>query len=150
TRAIAVEVGNRDALLLQVEPCRRGGFDCTRRRDVIRGYRIAEDRKRSGSFNASRGDRRRAELLEVRRLLNVGRFSVPVVDQPNGRWNLVPQGIPLDETAVELSICLSIESLLHQLADFRLSRPDVSQVHRSSVATCAQRLLRKIDVDAAG
>jgi hypothetical protein len=51
SRAVAVEVLDIDALLLQVQTSRRRRLDRARRTDVVRRHRVAEDRERPRAFH---------------------------------------------------------------------------------------------------
>src|SRR5262245_12607354 len=80
TRTVAVEVGHIDALPDQVIPRRRSRFDRPCGADVIGGHRIAEYAERARADDVRNDARLHAEILEERRLLNVGGTLIPFVN----------------------------------------------------------------------
>ena len=79
-RAVAVEVGDGHAVLLQVLAGGRRRLDRAGGRDVVGGDRVAEDAERARAARCRRAVRRaHAEVVEERRLRDVGRRR-PVVD----------------------------------------------------------------------
>src|SRR6185295_6543502 len=78
-RAVAVEVGDRDVVLLQVDARGRGRLDRAGRRDVVGGDGVAEHAQDLRAAYVARALRLHAEIAEERWLGDVGRGR-PAVD----------------------------------------------------------------------
>ena len=104
-RAVGVEVGLGDAVLLQPDAGRRRLLDRAGGRDVVGGDRVAEQRHRARALDR-RGRRRRLHLeaLEERRLGDVGRRR-PVVDLAGDAADLLPQRPGLARDLVVVAPC---------------------------------------------
>ena len=77
-RAVLVEVGDRDLVLLQVFAGRRGRPDVAGRRDVVGGDRVAEEAEDARVHDVRDGLRLLGHALEIGRVLHIGRADVPV------------------------------------------------------------------------
>ena len=76
-RAVGVEILDCDAVLLQIQSGGRSRLDRARRADVVGRHRVAEDGERARALDVAEAARLHAEVVEVRRLLNVGRIACP-------------------------------------------------------------------------
>src|SRR5436190_2247424 len=92
-RAVAVEVFDRHAALDQVLAGRRRRLDRAGGADVIGRHRVAEDRQRTRVVKVGRAAGIHREVLKERRLLDVGRARVPLIEQSRRHRDLVPQRI---------------------------------------------------------
>ena len=147
TRAVAVEVFRFHAMLDQISPGWRIFFDRTGGTDVICRHRIAEDRQRTCAANVAN---LRAIAFEERRLLNVCRIRIPFVQQPRRRGNLIPEWILIRKIRVKPPISGGIDRALHHVANLFHRRPDFTKVNMLTILAAADRLLRHVDVHAAG
>src|SRR4029077_4184745 len=80
-RTVAVEVGLADAVPDQIFAGRGSVFDRTGRADVVGRHRVAEDPQPASAKDVSDRPQPHAEVVEERRLRDVGRFG-PVVNLP--------------------------------------------------------------------
>ena len=145
-RAVAVEVLDLDAVLLQIPPRRRRRLDRPRGTDVVRRHGVPEDRQRSRAVDVLRRPRLRGELREERRLLDVRRLSIPLVQQSRRRRDVVPQRILVREVRVHPSKVVRLQRIGEHVPHFLERRPDVAEVD-VALAAAADRLLGHVDVD---
>ena len=144
--AEAVEVGLRDVVFEQEAACRAGFLDRTSWADVIGGDAVAEDAERTCAFDLGDITGGHAEVSEERRMLDVGRFTVPLEDFANAAFDLVPLRILRCEVGVELAEDIGAESGLHGIAHFFERGPDVLQI---DTAAGDEFVLAQINIDSA-
>jgi hypothetical protein len=83
-RAVAVEVGRLDAVLGKIFSGRAVGLDGAGGRDVVGGDRVAQHGQHARAENVLTGAGVFGHAVEVRRLADVGRVRLPLVDVAGG------------------------------------------------------------------
>jgi hypothetical protein len=118
--------------------------------EVVGRHRVAEDAERARALDLRDRAGRHREAREERRLLDVGRLRLELVNVARGRRDFVPLRILRREVGVELAENLRLQRRLQLVAHFAQRRPDVLQKNVLAVLVVAERIFREIDVDAAG
>ena len=141
-RAVGVEVEDVDAVLDQVASRRALHLDRARRRDVVGGDAVAQDRQGAGPADLRDRLGLGRHPDEVRGVLDVGRGVVPLVEVALRHRQRVPVLVALEDLAVLLVEHLGADRLQDRVLDLALGRPDVLEVDRLAARVVAQRLVR--------
>ncbi len=148
-RAVRVELGGLHPLRHEI-PARRAVLgDRARRRDVVRGDRIAQPGEKPRAVDVRQGEGRGRHPIEERRALDVGGVVLPCVGRSRGDLHRAPVAVSLEHRAVLPREHLLVHGRPHRLGDLGGRGPDLLQVHRRAAGVRAQRLRVKIDVHAA-
>src|SRR5438552_7735768 len=125
--AVAVEISRLNPARHQIFPGWRSFFDCSRRRNVVGRYRVAENPKRAGAADLLDMPGLHGEILEKWRLVDVIAFFIPLINVARARWNFVPLRILTGKIAIELTESFRGERGLHDVPDFAESRPEIAK-----------------------
>ena len=112
--------------------------------------RVAEDAHGASALDVGDRSSGHAEVLEERRLLDVGALGVPIVDLAEAGWHFVPLWILVCEAGVEFLENLGLEGGLHFVADFLEAWPDVFQENINAGAVFGDWFGGEVDIHAAG
>ena len=148
--AEGIEVLGFDALFDQVAAggaARRNGAG---RRDVVRGYGIAEHRQHARAGDAGYRRHRGRQVGEEGRLLHVGRGSVPGVQFPFRHGEPGPGVAALKDGVVSGLEQFRAQRLLHGGADFGLRGPHVAEINGVAEGVVAERLGLRLEIHRAG
>ena len=111
---------------------------------------VAEDAQRACSGDRGDGAGLHAEVLEERRLLDVGALGVPLVDGSGGGADLVPLGVLAGKVAIESGEHLGGEGAAKGVSDLGEAGPDILEEDFLAILALADGLLGEVDVDASG
>ena len=138
--AVGVEVARLHAVLDQPAPGRAVGVDRPGGGDVVGGDAVAQHGQHPGALDV--GDRLglHREVLEERRLTDVGRRSVPLVAAAGGRRQVAPPLLPVEHPTVGGPEHLRLQRRLHDLGDLGRRRPHVAEEDGRAVGADAERL----------
>ena len=79
-RSVAVEIDEIDAVLDEILSGGRRLLDAARRGDMVGGHAVAKNAERARALDFGDVTGLEAEVLEERRLLDVGAFFVPLIN----------------------------------------------------------------------
>ena len=144
--AVAVEVGDRDAVFLKVGSGGGVRLDRSSRADVVRRGRVTDRDQTTCAFD--RGNRRRFvwHVDEEGRLLHVGAGLVPFVDVAHAAGNRLPLGRTIGGLRVLLDELIRAHRIRDGRRDLFLARPDITQHDVVAVRVLSQRLGGEVDV----
>ncbi len=148
-RAVRVEVLRLHALLDQPAARRAGCRNGARRRDVVRGDRVAQLREKTRAPDRLNAGRLERHSVKVRRVLHVGGLGAPAVRVAGGHLQRAPLLVALEDVRVLRAEHLRLHAGEDLVLHFLLRRPDVAKEHRAVVAD-AQRLVLQVNVHATG
>src|SRR5699024_2572702 len=128
-RAVGVEVGRLNALVLQVAAGRGVRLDRAGRGDVVGRDRIAQlgQHARAGDVADRLGFH--AHAFEEGRVAHVGRVFIPLEHLAGGRVHAVPQLVALEHALVILREHLGGDVFADEVLDLVGVGPDVLQIH---------------------
>ena len=149
TGTVGVEVRRNDAAFLQVLRRRGVQRDAARRRDVVGGDEVAQERQRTRVLDGLGRRRLRAHAIEVRRTAHVRGGLVPRERVGRLAAKLLPGGVAVVQAARTLLEQLLRGETLQQVGDFGVGWPDVGQLHRRAVGALAQHGVGQIHVHGA-
>ena len=149
-RAVLVEVGDRDLVLLQVLAGRRGGPDGAGGRDVVGGDRIEEQAEDAGVDDVGHRLRLLGHALEIGRVLHVGRADVPLEGEAARDLDRPPVLVAREDVGVAGREQLARHRAVDEVRDLRRGRPDVLEEDRLAVRAGAERLAGEVDGHRAG
>ena len=117
---------------------------------MIGGDRVAQHRQHARAENV--GDRRGRlrHAVEVRRLADVGRVGLPLVNVAGGKAQALPVRVALAHGRVLLAEALAAEALLDGRGNFLLRGPDVLEIDGLAGFVLAQRIGVEVVADPAG
>jgi len=148
-RAVGVELAHRDLPLGEIFAGRRVGFERSGGRDVIGRHHIAQKRQNPRALDIGDGARLGGHVLEIGRVLDIGRFRRPVIGFALGGLHRLPFLVALEHVGIFRLERLAGHRALHQFGDFRLGRPDVLEVDVVAVLVLAQRVSGNVHVHVA-
>ena len=119
-------------------------------RDVIGGDAIAQHGQHARIANVGKLGRSFRHLVEKWRALDVSGFGVPGVQVAFRHVQPTPALVALEDFAVLLAVHLRGDGFAHRLFHFLRRRPNIAQVDRLAVAIVAERIVRHIEIHAAG
>ena len=149
TGTVGVEVRRNDAAFLQVLRRRGVQRDAARRRDVVGGDEVAQERQRTRVLDGLGRRRLRAHAVEVRRAAHVRGGFVPRERVGRLAAKLLPGGVAVVQAARPLLEQLLRGETLQQVGDLGVGRPDVGQLHRRAIGALAQHGVGQIHVHGA-
>ena len=134
----------------QVFSRRRIRRNRARRRNMIGGHAVAQNRQRPQAFQIAQRRGLQRHALKIRRVLDVGGFVVPRVKIAFRNRQRAPVLIAGKNVRVLIVKHVARNRLAHGLFHFLRRRPNVAQVHRLSRLVVAQRLVHDIEIHAPG
>ena len=149
-RTVAVEVRRLDAMIGEVFSGRAVGLDGTGGRNMIGGYRVAQHRKHPRAVNIRNRRGSLPHAVEVRRLADVGRIRLPLVDVTGWELESLPTGVAWLTVAYSLRKPSRSTALFDGLGNFLLRGPDVPEIYGLAGPVPAERIGFEVVADAAG
>ncbi len=143
-RAVAVELAAADLVLEQVPSRRAVGLDRARRRNVVGGDRIAEDRQRPRPIDVGQRLGRHRHSGEIGRVLDVGRSGRPAVGLAALDLDRPPALVAAIDVGIAAAEHCGMDVRVDQHADLLVGRPDVPEEHRLAVRRGADRLIHHV------
>ena len=143
-RGVGIEVLFRQAHLREVLAGRAVEQDRVRRREMIGGDVVAEDRQRAQAGERARLGQR---ALPIRRAADVGAHRAPVVQRLH---RLAVLDHHAEHRLVHLAVLLRLHRRFHDGIDLRVRRPQILQQDRRAVGAMAQRVLLDVEAHGAG
>ena len=149
--AEGVEADRGDPLALQVAAGGLVARNRTRRRDVVGGDRVAEERQDAGAAHVLKRGRLAAHALEEGGIANVGGVRIPVVETSLfGQRQGFPVFVAVEDVGIALAVHRRLERRGDRVPDLFRRGPEVGEEDRPAVGALAQRLVVEVDVDASG
>ncbi len=149
-RAVLVEILRTHLVVAQVFAGRACFLNRSRRRDVVGGDRVEEQPEHAGVDDVLDRPLALVHVLEVRRVLHVGRAVVPLIGHSALDRDLAPVGVALEHVGVFLGEDLLGDVLGDELADLLVRGPDVLEVDLLALLIDAERILGQVDIHRAG
>ena len=137
-----------DAVLDEPPPGRAVGADRARRRDVVGGDAVAEEREHTRAFDvAAARAALRSDAFEERRAADVRRVGIPRVAVAGRRVERAPALVAVEDRGVVAAEHLGVE---HRRRRPRATSSSPGQMSRrytgAPVSSCAERLVDEVDV----
>ena len=148
-RTVGVEVPRLHALLAQVAPGRAVGLDVAGWRDMVGGHRVAQQGQDACALYVADFRRRAADVVEERRVLDVGGGVLPGIGGGLGHCDGLPLCIAGEHFGILLVEHAGVD-IGDRLGDLLLAGPDIAQVHGLAVLAGAQGVLGQVHAHAAG
>ena len=139
-RTVAVEVRRLHSMLSKILPRRPIGLDVARRRNVVRRHRVAQDCQHPRAHNVLHRRRRLGNAVKIRRLANVGRIRLPLVNVACRELQPLPVRVAIGNGRVLLAEAFARQPLLDRRGHLSLRRPNVLEEHRLPSLVRAQRI----------
>ena len=133
---------------MQILAGRGVGGDIACGGDVVGRDRVAEQTQDAGRLDIADAGNIEIQRLEVRRVMDVGRFLIPFIDLAAGYLDIFPLLRSFEHAGIAIFEHANIQACSDSLADLLLCWPDIPQIDRTAVAF-AERLLVEIDIDSA-
>ena len=138
-RAIAVEIGFRDLMLLQIGARRAVRLDAAGRADVVGGDRIAQHRQRLGLDDVGDGRGRHLHPVEIGRVGDIGGAGAPLERLRTLNLDRAPFIVAGVDVAITCPEHLVVDVRVHQVAHLVVGRPYIFQEHVLPVRSLAKR-----------
>src|SRR6202035_1498105 len=143
-RAVGVEVGGLDAMLLQIFSGGTVLLDRSGGRNVVGSDAVSQYRQYAGRVNVLDGRGLELHVVEVRSAANVGGIFFPGVGLAFGNGEPAPALVTLKYFGVAFGKHFRSDRPPHRFLDFTLRGPEVGEVNRIAVSTFADSVFAKV------
>ncbi|MNJ47101.1 hypothetical protein D3C77_422480 [compost metagenome] len=116
---------------------------------MVGGHRVAEQGQYPGAVNVLDVRQGAGDVIEERRVLDVGGVVLPHIGRRLGHFDGLPLGVAGEDFGVLLVEHRGVDAG-DRRGDFLLARPDIAQVHGLPMGVGAQRLGGQVQAHAAG
>ena len=148
--AVGVELPRLDPVLDEVLPGRRVPLDRARRRDVVRGDRVAHPHENTSALDVAGLAGLLRQVPEEGRLPDVRGLRVPFVDSAGRSIERGPVLVSRPDPRVLLLELLGSDGPGHHPLDLVGRRPQFPQEDVAALGRSRERLRREVDVHATG
>src|ERR1044071_7832436 len=111
---------------------------------------ITKDRERTRALDIGYLAYIHAEIVEEGWLLNISRFTVPIIDITYAAGDLIPEWILFSKICIEAMESFRIECALHHLAQLIQGRPDITEKDIFAILVLTDRFRTEIDINSTG
>ena len=117
---------------------------------MIGGHRVTkQDQHPRAGYIADRR-RRHGHVLEIRRILDIGRVRFPLVEFSLGNLQTIPVFVAIEYLCVLMREHFTINAGIHRFVNFLQAGPDVPQIHGLAIGIFSQRAVDQVDMHIAG
>ena len=124
--------------------------DAACRRNVVCVHGITKHRQHAGALDLPDRRHLQGQVLEVRRVMDVGRCLVPLIETTPGDLDGLPHFVAFEDGRVPLGEHAGQQAATHRLRDLGLRRPEVLEEHGAPIFAGAQGLLVQVNVNTSG
>ena len=138
TRPVRVEFAHRNLTFHQILTGRRAFLERPGRRDVVGGDHVTQNRQHFGVLDVADRARFLAHVLEIGRVLHIGRLRRPVIGHAVRHFDALPLFVAFEDVRILLLEGGACHGFLDQFRNLLGRGPDVFQVDVIAVLVLPQ------------